>query len=277
MDLVTRITPRFRPFLMHPALSSTGAIHPHAFAMEGIAIGGRTKRTMAMQISVAQKTQITGKMVLKAMRNLLVGLLVFLILGNTAIFFAFKVFSGTDAARPLPAIPSIENLHSVDAKVWRGSAPEREGYAELASRGVTTIVDLRAEDLKVDKAYIESLGMELVRIPMRDGQAPSDDQVKAFLATVDSAEGTVYLHCGAGVGRTGTMAAAYLVNSGQASAFEAVQRNLAVGPPSLEQIAFAAGLSKGEEAGSESLITAMSRVLDAPRRILVRLRNSYGH
>ncbi|WP_406215152.1 hypothetical protein [Streptomyces canus] len=44
----------------------------------------------------------------------------------------------------------------------------------------------------------------------------------------------MFVHCGAGVGRTGTMAAAYLVKTGEQSS--AVRRNLAVGPPSIEQI-----------------------------------------
>lgn len=231
-----------------------------------------------MSIGVlAQRRVLSGRMILRAMRNLIIGLIVFLVVGNAAIFVAFQAMSRTGAAQPLPDLPSIENLHSVDAKVWRGSAPAAEGYAALADQGVTTIVDLRAEDLKVDEAYINSLGMELVRIPMRDGQAPTEPQVEAFLAAVNNADGLVYLHCGAGVGRTGTMAAAYLVMTGQASSMEALQRNLAVGPPSLEQIAFAASLDAGEEVRSNPLFTGLSRVLDAPRRILVRLRNSYGH
>jgi protein-tyrosine phosphatase len=140
---------------------------------------------------------------------------------------------------------------------------------------VKVIVDLRAEDLEVDRAGIEALGMKLVRIPMRDGQAPTDEQVQKFLTVMKNADGRVYVHCGAGVGRTGTMAASYLVLTGKASGAEAVQRNLAIGPPSLEQIAFAASLDEGEEAGGFSPLTVVSRVLDAPRRLLVRVRHSY--
>jgi protein-tyrosine phosphatase len=110
---------------------------------------------------------------------------------------------------------------------------------------------------------------------MRDGQAPTDPQVQKFLTVMRNADGRVYIHCGAGVGRTGTMAASYLVLTGKASAIEAVQRNLAVGPPSLEQIAFAASLEAGEEASDVTPLTMVSRVLDAPRRLLVRVRHSY--
>lgn len=211
------------------------------------------------------------------MRNLIIGVVLFLIVGNLTIFVLFKTLSATAHARPLPDLPSIENLHSVDAQLWRGSAPDRAGYAALADQGVKTIIDLRAEDLKVDEAYINSLGMELVRIPMRDGQAPSDQQMDLFLNTVRNSGGLAFVHCGAGVGRTGTMAAAYLVNTGQASPLAATARNLAVGPPSLEQIAFASSLEMGEEANSNPVLTGISRVLDAPRRMLVRIRNSYGH
>jgi protein-tyrosine phosphatase len=209
------------------------------------------------------------------MRNLLIGFILFLIIGNLVIFGAFKWMATTDANYSLPPLPGIKNLAKVDATLWRGSAPSEAGYEALARKDVKVIVDLRAEDLEVDRAGIEALGMKLVRIPMRDGQAPSDEQVQKFMSVMKDANGRVYVHCGAGVGRTGTMAAAYLVLSGKASGVESLQRNLAVGPPSLEQIAFAASLDEGEEAHGVTPFTIVSRVLDAPRRLLVRVRNSY--
>ena len=209
------------------------------------------------------------------MRNLLIGFILFLIIGNLVIFAAFKWMASTDANYSLQPLPGIKNLTKVDNRLWRGSAPSAAGYEALAKKDVKVIVDLRAEDLEVDRAGIKALGMKLVRIPMRDGQAPSDEQVQKFLTVMKNSNGRVYVHCGAGVGRTGTMAASYLVLTGKTSAMEAVQRNLAVGPPSLEQIAFAADLDEGEEAGGFSPLTVVSRVLDAPRRILVRVRHSY--
>jgi protein-tyrosine phosphatase len=214
-------------------------------------------------------------MILKAMRNTVIGLIVFVIVGNLAIFGAYRILSATDAARPLAPLPGMKNLTEVDAGMWRGSAPSRAGYAALADEGVKTIIDLRAEDLHYQEAYIESLGMQLVRIPMRDGQAPTSEQVTRFLATVDGSNGLVYIHCGAGVGRTGTMAAAYLVRRQGLSPMTALARNLAVGPPSLEQIAFVADLEPSGAIGPNSAFTALSRVLDAPRRFWVRVQHVY--
>lgn len=219
--------------------------------------------------------RISAKMVLRAMRNAVIGLVIFLVVGNLAIFAAFKIMASTDAARPLAPLPGIKNLTEVDAGLWRGSAPSHAGYAALADKGVTTIVDLRAEDLDFPTRYVEALGMELVRIPMRDGQAPTPDQVSQFLGTVRGSDGIVYVHCGAGVGRTGTMAGAYLVHEKGMSGMEALGRNLAVGPPSLEQITYVAGLKGGSDSSANSFFTAISRVLDAPRRIWVSVENVY--
>ena len=81
----------------------------------------------------------------------------------------------------------------------------------------------------------------------------------------------MFLHCGAGVGRTGSVAAAYLVATGQASGVRATLRNLSVGPPSLEQIAFTARLRGDVGQHANGLVVATSRMLDAPRRIWTRL------
>jgi protein-tyrosine phosphatase len=276
MGLVAHIRSAISPISLHPALASAGANAVIAHHREGFGLLGRTRTFMSAEAATLRGS-ITGKMVLRTMRNLLIGLVLFLIAGNLTIFVLFQVMSRTAAAMPLEPIATIENLHMVDDHLWRGSAPGRAGYAELADRGVTTIVDLRAEDIAVNETYINSLGMDLVRIPMRDGQAPRGDQIELFLQTMRNDDGIVYVHCGAGVGRTGTMSAAYLVTARHVSPLAAVQRNLAVGPPSLEQIAFAASLEPGAEDPSNPLMTAVSRVLDAPRRILVRVRNSYGH
>src|SRR5690606_7516778 len=118
-------------------------------------------------------------------------------------------------------VDGVDKLRHVDGKVWAGANPSREGYLALAAAGVTTVVDLRAEkDAHEDDAFIRSLGMQVVHIPIRDGQTPTDEEVAQFTAVVEDAPGTVYLHCGAGVGRTGSMASAYLVHTGQADALD---------------------------------------------------------
>lgn len=178
------------------------------------------------------------------------------------------------APSPSVAIP-IKNFTEVDARLWRGAAPGADGYRALADNGVTTVIDLRAEDdVRIDDPLLASLGITRVSLPLRDGQSPTRSQVERFLQIVEDGPGRVFVHCGAGVGRTGTMAAAYLVKSGQASPGQALRRNLSVGPPSLEQLAFSAGLGEGIIQRPDALLVALSRTWDAPRRIWVGIR---GH
>ncbi|GAB7107661.1 hypothetical protein JCM4814A_59750 [Streptomyces phaeofaciens JCM 4814] len=92
--------------------------------------------------------------------------------------------------------------------------------------------------------------------------------MQQLLDTVTAAPGKVFVHCGAGVGRTGTMAAAYLVKTGEQSSSSAVRRNLAVGPPSIEQIYYGLHLSRSEAEQPPLPIVALSRLVDAPRRML---------
>lgn len=165
-------------------------------------------------------------------------------------------------------VVDVENFYRVDERVWRGDAPSSESYADLADAGVTTIVDLRAEkDVSVDTQALAELGLSYEHIPIRDGQPPSDSEVDRFLAIVDDSEGTVFLHCGAGVGRTGSMAAAYMVATGQAEPEEALEDMLSVGPPSLEQIMFVRSLDDEGHGDVNPVVLTVSRVLDGPRRL----------
>jgi protein-tyrosine phosphatase len=204
--------------------------------------------------------------------RLLAGFVAFLVLGNLGIFVAMLVAKA--AAPDTPAVPAvvaatINNAEIVDDHLWRGGAPADSGYAALAGQGVTTVIDLRAEDdVVIDEGLLSSLGIERIAMPIRDGQVPSPALVAQFLAAVDSSEGRVFVHCGAGVGRTGALVAAYLVEEHGSTGLGAMRANLEVGPPSFEQLAFAAGLEQGEAVERPNpLLTGLSRVLDAPRRI----------
>lgn len=195
---------------------------------------------------------------------------VFLVVGNVLIVTAWK-WESRGAATATVSV-DVRNFRVVDEHLWRGAAPDEPVYRDLAASGATTIVDLRAEsDVHVDAALLDELGLDLVRIPMRDGQAPTSRQVEQFLGAVARSDGPAYVHCGAGVGRTGTMVAAYLVKTGQANGLGAIRGNLSVGPPSLEQLAFAASLDGGDIHQPPTALVAASRVLDAPRRIWTRL------
>ena len=195
----------------------------------------------------------------------------FLVIGNLAVYVMSAWARNSTAEAAAPDVRGVKNFQVVDEHVWRGAAPTPEGYRALARQGARTIVDLRAEEgIEDDISVAKDLGLNIVRIPMRDGQTPSRDEVARFLEVVQSSPGKVFVHCGAGVGRTGTMVGSYLVTNGEARPAQAVRRNLAVGPPSLEQIAFVAGLGDGPDRPNPA-ITAVSRTLDAPRRIWSRL------
>lgn len=196
------------------------------------------------------------------------GFIAFLLLGNLGILAA-SLTARTDAL-PQPDV-QVKNFRVVDEHVWRGAAPGEVTYRDLAAAGATTVVDLRAEDnVEVDEALLADLGLTRIHLPIRDGQIPSQDQIDRFVRIVGDSEGPVFVHCGAGVGRTGAMVAAYLVRTSETSGIEAVRRNLSVGPPSLEQIAFAATLDGADADRVPAPLVVVSRVLDAPRRLWSR-------
>lgn len=204
-------------------------------------------------------------------RLLLVGVgvvIALVVVGNLVILGASAWAKQTTPRVVVPELTGVKNLEAVDGKLLRGAAPTAEGYRSLAANGVKVVVDLRAEDgLETDTEMVHSLGMQVVRLPIRDGQIPSTAEVQEFLKVVQEANGPVFVHCGAGVGRTGAIVGAYLVSTGQLNGMGAVRRNLRVGTPSLEQVTFVARMESSTLAKPPLVVTALSRLIDAPRRI----------
>ncbi|XP_074333251.1 NAD kinase 2, chloroplastic isoform X2 [Apium graveolens] len=95
---------------------------------------------------------------------------------------------------------------------YRGSQLTEESLKWLLENGFKTIVDLRAEAVKdhfyqtvLDEA-VASQKVELVKLPVEVGTAPTMEQVEMFSSLVsDSRKKPIYLHSKEGVWRTSAM------------------------------------------------------------------------
>ena len=163
--------------------------------------------------------------------------------------------------------PDIRNLRVVGDRLLVGGATSPEQYRELAERDVTLVIDMRtgggADVSSDDPQQLTDLGLDYAELPIPDGRAPTPAQTRRFLDLVATADGRVFAHCGGGVGRSTSIAAAYEAAQGQDPS---VLEQLATGPPTIEQIWFVATLRPNHpDHGISPVVAVVSRVVDAPR------------
>lgn len=97
-----------------------------------------------------------------------------------------------------------------------GSArPENETQLKwLWNEGLRAIVCLNMER-PLNAGQVKNLGFEYALVPVRDFSAPTSEDIVEFVNFVDrmlEQNNPVVVCCGAGIGRTGTMLATYLVS-----------------------------------------------------------------
>ena len=104
----------------------------------------------------------------------------------------------------------------------------------LRRNGIDVLVSLTESPLP--RQWVNDAGILAVSVPVPDMASPSDRQLDHILATIRKANGSgmgVAIHCAAGLGRTGTVLAAYFVSSGM-SAREALVKVRDLRPGSVE-------------------------------------------
>jgi atypical dual specificity phosphatase len=123
----------------------------------------------------------------------------------------------------------------VPGKLLIRSYPHREADLDaLASMGIRTVINLASR--AHDPHRLEGTGLVEVHIAVRDFSAPTPEQIDRGIAAIDAALARgerVAVHCDGGLGRSGTLAACYLVHRGL-DAGRAVQEVRARRPGAIE-------------------------------------------
>jgi len=110
----------------------------------------------------------------------------------------------------------------------------KEDLEWLRRYGIEVLISLTEDPLRRD--WVNDAGILMVHEPIDDMAAPTQEQLDRCVSAIVRAQERnmgVAVHCGAGLGRTGVVIAAYLVHRGQ-SAREAIALIRQLRPGSIE-------------------------------------------
>jgi atypical dual specificity phosphatase len=113
--------------------------------------------------------------------------------------------------------------------------PDSEEDLEwLRQQGIDVLLSLTEEAPRRD--WVNEAGLLLFHEPIEDMEAPTQEQLDRCVSVIERANAKqmgVAVHCGAGLGRTGVVVAAYLVQQGEKPR-DAIARIRKLRPGSIE-------------------------------------------
>lgn len=119
----------------------------------------------------------------------------------------------------------------------------------LIDHGIRTIVTVREVPLPLEwiQRFTQTKGpkdsstistISYLHVPVEDYKAPTMDQIKSTVSYIEnevsSNRGSIFVHCAAGKGRTGTILAAYLLKKDRLSAEATLRRLRSLRPGSIQ-------------------------------------------
>jgi uridine kinase len=170
-----------------------------------------------------------------------------------------------------------------EGRLAASAYPDEADLAALSIRGITVLINLHRRPH--DCALLRRYGLTELHLPVPDFTPPAPEQLDAGVATIEQAlaSGTgVVVHCAAGLGRTGTLLACYLIRGG-ASPEAAIARVRAARPGALEtpaQVAavgaYAVRLRPTRTVIQKLADSVMSVQVAHPTRVAVKGRSAAG-
>jgi atypical dual specificity phosphatase len=104
-------------------------------------------------------------------------------------------------------------------RVLGSSNPTNDDLAQLRREGFDVLVSLLREDEQAtnyDVVGATGMGFRRHSLPVKDFNPPTVEQLMDFIGIMEelAEESKIIIHCQAGIGRTGTFAAAYYIAKG---------------------------------------------------------------
>ena len=151
-------------------------------------------------------------------------------------FFPLAVLCGF-VVRKLFTMPAPDGFSWIDKPHVAAMAQPAalDEYRWLREHGIQFVICLTEDPPR--RSWINEAGLFSLHIPVEDMQPPSQHQIDLGMAAIDKANANhfaVGVHCTAGLGRTGTLLACWLVHHEGLSARDAITRVRRLRPGSIE-------------------------------------------
>jgi protein tyrosine phosphatase (PTP) superfamily phosphohydrolase (DUF442 family) len=124
----------------------------------------------------------------------------------------------------------IRSYSQISPHLFIGGQYRKKGWPLLESWGITAVVNLRNT---FDDKQAGIAPAHYLHLPTRDGHCPTQAQLRAgvkFIKEEIEQGGAVYIHCEAGVGRSATLMAAYLIDEEKLTSTQAWKKIRSVRP-----------------------------------------------
>ena len=123
------------------------------------------------------------------------------------------LWAADHAMRIITGAP-IRRVSQITPHLHVGGQYRRRGWPRLAARGITAVVNMRIEFDDNDAGIAPPRYLYLPTVDDEPSTLKQLQEGASFIGEEIARGGGVYVHCGAGVGRAATMAAAYMVSTG---------------------------------------------------------------
>ena len=130
----------------------------------------------------------------------------------------------------------VDGVLAASARPYTRGGPtgSEDDLTRFAREGICGVVSLTVTPLSAEA--VRRAGLEYLHLPVNDFSAPSLETVDRFVdfvRRVSAERGAVLVHCNSGCGRSGTLAACFLVSEGR-TASEAIGEIRRLRPGSIE-------------------------------------------